>query len=234
MNLAILNVNAKVVTMSSREIAELTGKQHKHVRVDIAKMLVELQEDEPTFRHIYFDSMNREQREYEITKELTEVLLTGYSAKLRRIVIARWHELETKQAAPTTLSTMDILTLAMESEKGRLLAVEQRDAAIATKAQIGSKKVATAMATASHLKRENNKLKDELGFNTLHATVKAVKAATGSIHRWLPLRKWCEANNQLAKNVTDPLYGEVKAWPAGAWREVYGINLVVLFSGVAA
>ena len=230
-----MNVNSKVVTMSSREIAELTGKHHFHVTADIAKMLSELGEDATAFRDIYVDSMNRTQIGFALDRELTETLLTGYSAKLRRIVIARWHELETKQAAPTTLSTMDILTLAMESEKGRLLAVEQRDAAIATKAQIGSKKVATAMATASHLKRENNKLKDELGFSTHHATILQVEHALKREFAFLPLRHWCKANLVVPQTVTDKRYPNgVKAWPAGAWALVYGVDLRKLFGGVAA
>ena len=118
-------VGNAVLTMTSREIAQLTGKQHQHVLFDIRKMLVELDEDESFYRRIYLDTMNRQQSEFILNRELTDVLLTGYSAKLRRIVIARWHELEAKQAAPGELSRMDILTLAIESEKGRLAAVEQ-------------------------------------------------------------------------------------------------------------
>ena len=117
--------NTTPATMSSREIAELTGKAHPKVTADIEKMLIELGEDAADFRRIYFDSMNREQVEYRLNRELTETLLTGYSAKLRRKVIARWHELEAKVAAPAELSRLDILCLALESEKGRLLAVEQ-------------------------------------------------------------------------------------------------------------
>lgn len=132
---SILNVNS-VATMTSREIAELTGKEHKHVLADIRKMLAELQEDEPAFRRIYLDSMNRDQIEYALNRELTDVLLTGYSAKLRRVVIARWHELEAKQAAPAapaTLSRMDILTLALDSEK-RAVEAETQLAIAAPKA----------------------------------------------------------------------------------------------------
>ena len=104
-------------TMASREIAELTGKHHFHVTTDIEKMLLELGEDVTAFRGIYFDSMNRKQTEYLLDRELTETLLTGYSAVLRRKVIVRWHELEGKGARPRELSRMDILTLAMESER---------------------------------------------------------------------------------------------------------------------
>ena len=83
------------------------------------------------------------------------------------------------QAAPVALSTLELLTLAIESEKGRLLVLEQRDQAIATKAQIGSKREATTMGTASAAKKESARPKSQLGFNAQHATVKAVQAPTG-------------------------------------------------------
>lgn len=85
-----MNITTTIATMTSREIAELTGKRHDHVMRDIEKMLTDLSEDAPSFRGIYFDSMNREQSEYKLDRELTETLLTGYSAVLRRKVISRW------------------------------------------------------------------------------------------------------------------------------------------------
>ena len=60
MNALISTVNP--VTMTSREIAELTGKAHFNVLVDVRKMLSELGEDELKFQGIYRDGMNREQR----------------------------------------------------------------------------------------------------------------------------------------------------------------------------
>ena len=57
-------------------------------------MLEVLGEDASKFGRIYSVSMNRERREYALDRELTETLLTGYSAVLRRKVIARWRELE--------------------------------------------------------------------------------------------------------------------------------------------
>ena len=88
-------------TMSSQEIARLTGKDHKNVKRDIEKMLTELKEDALKFEHIYLDSMNRKQTEYLLDRELTDTLLTGYSAILRRKVIARWRELEHEVATPS-------------------------------------------------------------------------------------------------------------------------------------
>ena len=50
------------------------------------------------------------------------------------------------QKAPAELSRLEILQIAMDAEQGRLVAETQRDEAIRTKAQIGSKREATAMA----------------------------------------------------------------------------------------
>jgi phage antirepressor YoqD-like protein len=80
--------------MSSREIAELTGKRHDNVKADIRNMLADLKEDVLNFQGIYFDGMNRKQSEYLLDREHTDCLLTGYSAAMRMAVIKRWRELE--------------------------------------------------------------------------------------------------------------------------------------------
>ena len=81
-------------TMSSREIADLTGKQHFHVKRDIEKMLSDLQEDPSIYGCTYLDGQNRSQTEYLLDREHTDCLLTGYSAAMRMAVIKRWRELE--------------------------------------------------------------------------------------------------------------------------------------------
>jgi phage antirepressor YoqD-like protein len=81
-------------TMSSREIADLTGKQHFHVKRDIEKMLADLEEDPSIYGCTYLDGQNRNQTEYQLDREHTDCLLTGYSAAMRMAVIKRWRELE--------------------------------------------------------------------------------------------------------------------------------------------
>lgn len=85
-------------TMSSREIAELTGKRHPDVKRDIQSMAKDLQEDVSSFARIYLDGMNRQQTEYLLDREHTDCLLTGYSAAMRMAVIKRWRELESQVA----------------------------------------------------------------------------------------------------------------------------------------
>jgi Phage regulatory protein Rha (Phage_pRha) len=234
----ISSVSQDVLTMTSREIAALTGKEHSHVMRDIEVMLKELDLDKEGYIQNWIHPQNGQAyREFSLDRELVYTLLTGYSVIARRKVIARWHRLEADKAAPVAMSTMDILTLAMESERGRLLAIEQRDHAIATKAHISDKKTATAMATASAKSREVEKLKDQLGFNARHATVITVEKATGKKfgkQDWRPLKAWCKANGASSVTVPCARYGKAQAWPAGAWGAVYGVDLVDLFGGVPA
>lgn len=110
----------------------------------------------------------------------------------------------------------------------------ERDEAIATKAEIGNRREATAMATASAAVRETNRLKAELGRNAEFATITAVENATDEKlgkQAFRPLRTYCNEHGPSPINVTDPRYGSVKAWPAIAWKEIYGIDLTEVFGG---
>lgn len=227
-------ITQNVVTMSSIEIAELTGKEHKNVLRDIRFMLAELQKDGSDLSHVLesFDARGYT-AEFRLDKELTETLLTGYSIPLRRKVIARLNELEngakSKALPQDYISALEQL---LESKKLEQAAIEQRDHAIATKAQIGSKREASAMAKASSAVREVNRLKAELGRNQQHATIIAVERATGermAKNTFVELRRWCRENGAVAVDVADARYGTVKAWPADAWMHAYGIDLCALF-----
>lgn len=85
-------------TMSSREIAELTGKQHKHVLTDCDILnehyrqmgLAEISAG------VYFhpNTGKQEHREFQLTRMQSMDLMTGYSIPLRIKVNRRWEELE--------------------------------------------------------------------------------------------------------------------------------------------
>ena len=99
--------------MSSREIAELCEKQHKHVIRDIRRMLEDLEpkKDETKFglisdeapavqgfkESVYLDAYGREKPEYLLNFELTMTLISGYNVVLRNRIIKRWQELELQQ-----------------------------------------------------------------------------------------------------------------------------------------
>lgn len=86
------------VTMSSREIADLTGKEHKNVVRDVRVMIEELEKDGSDLSHQYSEKRDRRgyTSRFDLDRELTETLITGYSIVLRNKVIKRLRELERK------------------------------------------------------------------------------------------------------------------------------------------
>lgn len=120
----------------------------------------------------------------------------------------------------------------LASKRSEQLALEQRDQAIATKAEIGSRREATAMATASAAVRKVMHLENELGRGCQHATVTAVeKAARRSFGNqgFRPLKNWCDSHGVSTPKVQDSRFGWVRSWPAAAWAAVYQIDLADLF-----
>ncbi|MBD8669003.1 Rha family transcriptional regulator [Pseudomonas lurida] len=86
--------------MSSLEIAEITGKNHKHVLRDVRKMLEALKilpnsDLSPQCVETYSqDSYGRLQPMIVLDKELTFTLLSRYSFELSNLIVKRWLELE--------------------------------------------------------------------------------------------------------------------------------------------
>ena len=82
-------------TMSSREIAELTGKLHKNVLADIDKMLNALSLPEERYAELSANPQNGQNyRIYRLPKNLTYTLIAGYRADLRLKIVDRWIALE--------------------------------------------------------------------------------------------------------------------------------------------
>lgn len=107
----------------------------------------------------------------------------------------------------------------------------ERDEAIRTKSQISRKREASVLGKLSAAQRRCRDLEEQLGESTRHATIIKVEKATGRKDEfsYIPLRRWCKDNGVEAKAVPDERYGSVKSWPAGAWLDVYGIDLKSLF-----
>ena len=101
------------MTMSSREIAELTGKRHDHVKRDIEIMLSALGKDIPSFGGIYLDTMNRQQTEYLLDEEHTLCLTSGYDVNQRMAIIQQW---KAKSAPLSHLDTARMLVASLEAQ----------------------------------------------------------------------------------------------------------------------
>lgn len=111
-----LTTTNQVVTMSSREIAELTGKNKADVHVDVWNMLSQLysiNKDDGKIHHVKNQQVKLTDgiivlfdvrgyvSEFNLDRYHTEVLVTGYDLKRRAAVIKRWYDLETGKAKPS-------------------------------------------------------------------------------------------------------------------------------------
>ncbi|WP_139413534.1 Rha family transcriptional regulator [Bartonella mastomydis] len=95
--------NQTVQTMSSREIAELCGKQHAHIMRDIRQMLEELNGSKfglVDFIGTYVDAKGESRPCYNLPKRECLILVSGYNMTLRARIIDRWQELEKQVVAP--------------------------------------------------------------------------------------------------------------------------------------
>ena len=171
----------------------------------------------------------RPKQEYHLTIDMAKEL--SMVEKNEKGKIARLYfidcEKQLRQIKPKELSRLDILELAIQSEKERLRAIAARDEALATKAYISDKKTATALATASIAVREKNKVlkeneifKEQIGDAQNYKQVKSlsflkdyfilkpvVYQQIGKI-----LTKISKDINQDVKMIPDTTYGEVKAY----------------------
>ena len=103
-------------TMSSRTIAELTGKSHYNVLRDIRDMedaYVEVFGDELKFELVTYRASNGEMRpEYKLTKSQTLFIVSGYDSVVRAKIQQRWEHLEaTRRTDQITLPSRTELAL---------------------------------------------------------------------------------------------------------------------------
>ena len=108
--------------MSSREIAELTEKEHSDVFQDIKTLICQGPIDTPNFGvGEYTDADGKLNLEYFLDFEAVMELISGYDAALRAKVIQRWRELEegeAKSPPPPLLFSSEIALREFEALKG--------------------------------------------------------------------------------------------------------------------
>lgn len=121
---AIANPGTVPMKMTSREIADLTGKRHDNVMADIRRMLVELhgQEGLLKFQDTHVNPQNgQEYASFSLPKRETLILVSGYSVQMRARIIDRWQELESGVAQiPKSLPEALRLAADMAEQKAQV------------------------------------------------------------------------------------------------------------------
>lgn len=137
---AMAQIEGQRLQMSSREIAELTGKRHDNVIRDIRVMISEL-EDSPLDAQerakvallsseelskglkiqglrvtTYRGPLNREYPEYFLDHDLTLTLISGYSVKLRHKVVCRLRELTERFEAEVAAAVKKVIQQQADKE----------------------------------------------------------------------------------------------------------------------
>lgn len=106
--------------MTSREIAGLTDKEHKHVLRDCQNMFDQLNMPLDGYTQNWTHPQNGlTYIEYLLTKDLALCLVSGYSAILRMKIITRLNELENKNnpmAIAATMNSAQLSVLMVETQ----------------------------------------------------------------------------------------------------------------------
>lgn len=215
------------LTMSSREIADLTGSAHDNVLKTIRRLAseggvfkttpIETPYTHPQNGQIY--------TEFLLNFRDTVLVISGYSAQTRARIIDRWQQLEEQVSAPVAPVLPDFTNPALAA-RAWAEQFEARIAAEAKKAEIGSRREATAMNTASLAVKKAKKLAIELDKSMQYATVKRMEMLYhGQSFNWRLLKSTAIQMDMPPADVFDANYGTVKAYHADVWRECYALEI---------
>lgn len=153
-----------VPTMSSCEIADLTGKRHADVMRDIRTMMLALEQNAELrsvcISSTYAGENGQEYPQYLLDKDTSLTLLLGYDPVARMKVVKRWQELEAQQAPAVPQTMAQALRLAadqaeqieQQAEQLALAApkVEYVDRYVAANGAKGFRQVAKLLGANEH------------------------------------------------------------------------------------
>lgn len=185
---ALKTINGKEVpAVMSLQVAEAFGKEHRNVMRDIRETSAKCSEsfNALNFELVdYKDAKGETRPMYLLSKDGLMMVTMGYitpeAMRVKEAYIARFNEMEARLSGGYALpripqSFPDALRMIADIEEEKALAIEQRDYYRRTKAEIGSRREATAMNTASRLSKENARLHDALGDGRTWKQAKAIE-----------------------------------------------------------
>lgn len=176
----------EIPAVTSLQVAEAFGKRHDNVLADIRK-IIEADDDGFALLNFqecsYTNENNREMPMYVMSKDGFVLLVMGYTGpeamRMKKAYIARFNEMEEqlRTTSPLLPNFRDPIAAAeawIVAERARLAEQARADYYQRTKAEIGSRREATAMATASAAVRKAAALENELGRGKRYKSVKAI------------------------------------------------------------
>lgn len=194
-------------TMSSVEIAELTGKQHKHVMEAIRTM-------EPAWEKVYgskfrlvdyTDKKGEKRPCYELNKTECLYIATKFNDEARAKLVLRWEELETKEQQ-ISLSPAEILL-----RQAQALVNHERE--------------------MKRLTNELAEIKQRTTTDLKHSTIVAYVSRNNiqlDVKRYGAIGKkassLCQKRGIETSKVNDVRWGQVKVYPDEILDEVFAVE----------
>lgn len=219
------------VTMSSLELVAFINDSRQAGAPELrhadflAKVPKVLNGGERNFSSSYLNSQNKVQPCYHFPKREACLMAMSYSYDLQAKVFDRMTELEAKQNPKIPLTYIQALEQLIEVEKQKEAALELAKVAIETKAEIGSRREATAMNTASQAVKKANKLEIELDQSKDYCTVKRMEMLKhGQKFNWRLLKSAGQDLGIDSIDIYDANYGSVKAYHRDVWLEAYALT----------
>lgn len=194
-------------TMSSREIADMTGKRHQDIMRAIRNMedawvkingcnfaLVE-----------YTDAKGQKRPEYQLTKKESLYIATKFNDEARAILINRWEELELANQ-PKQLSTLDFLQHQlnmMKEQEIRVSQVENKVALLEAKTTTRPDYFTVA------------------GFWSLQGSTINVHQAAAIGRKAVSI---CNKEGLMMDTIPDPRFGKVRLYPTEVLSRIFNSN----------
>lgn len=179
-------IQENLKTMSSREIAELCNKEHRHVLRDIDDLnaTYEVMALPKVGQSNYTADNGQSYRQYQLSKEQTIDLITGYRADIRIRINRRWSELE--QQVNQTSPAIALPDFTNPVEAARAFA-DQYEAK-----QIAQEQLAIAQPKAAALDFISSAV------NSLNArdTAKTLNVQPQKFNKWCIAHNWMYRDNK--------------------------------------
>lgn len=153
------------------------------------------------------------------------IVVAQLSPEFTAALVDRWKELEeaVRFKVPTTFA--EALQLAADQAKEIEVLAYERDEAIKTKAQIGSKREASAMARASAEARKAKALEVKLDQSREYASIKRMTRQYGGFFNWRLLKKASQEMGLPIEKVEDANYIEINSYHKDVWLKVYDLEI---------
>lgn len=211
---------ARSLTMSSREIAELVNSRHDDVKRSISRLSERGAIQLPPLADVK-NHLGQTVQEYRIGKRDSYVIVAQLSPEFTARLVDRWQELES-----SSVVAMPDFSDPAAAARAWADQFEARRLAERTKAEIGTRREATAMNTASQAVKKANRLELELDRSRSYASVKRMSLLYhGQDFSWRLLKQVSNEIGQPAVDVFDANYGTVKAYHTDVWREAYALDI---------